>query len=75
MLDLIFSITRLQKRSWTQPQFPKNHMIHASCGVYKYTLACYSADADADADEEEVYAVVNNLICTTAAGLQSVDFI
>jgi hypothetical protein len=65
MLDLIFSITRLQRRSWTQPQFPKPHMIHASCGVYKYTLACYSA---VTSEAEESYGAVGNLFCTTAAG-------
>ncbi len=71
MLDLIFSITRLQRRSWTQPQFPKPHMIHACCGVYKYTLACYSAVASED---EKLYRAVGNFICSTAAGPQHVDF-
>lgn len=66
MLDLIFSITRLQRRSWTLPQFPKPHMIHARCGVYKYTIACYSA---VTSESEESYGAVGNLICTTAAGV------
>lgn len=71
LLDLIFSITRLQRRSWTQPHFPKSHMIHACCGAYKYTLACNSAGTSED---QEGYGAVDNLICTTAAGLQHVDF-
>lgn len=71
MLDLIFRITRQQRRSWTLPQFPKPHMIHASCGMYKYTLACYSAVASED---EKPYRTICNLICSTAAGLQHVDF-
>lgn len=71
MLDLIFSITRLQRRSWIQPQFPKPHMIHACCGDYKYTLACYSAIVTSEGKES--YGAVDNLICTTAAGLQHVD--
>ncbi|ACD93751.1 MPN domain-containing protein [Trichlorobacter lovleyi] len=68
MLDLIFSITRLKRPTWILPQFPKPYLIHASCGVYKYTLACYSA---VTSEHEESYGAVDNLICTTAAGLQA----
>lgn len=70
LLDLIFSITRLQRRSWTMPQFPKPHMIHACCGVYKYTLACFSAISTG----ETSYSAVNNLVCATASGMQHIDF-
>ena len=74
MLDLIIGITRLERRSWVVPDFPKPHMIHACCDKYKYTLACCVTSEDEDKDDEsECYLPVDNLICTTAAGMVNTD--
>lgn len=75
LLDLIIGLTRLEKRSSIVPGFPKPHMIHACCGNYKYTLSCSLASetGDGDDDDDYSYAPVDNLICTTAAGLLYTD--
>lgn len=74
MLDLIIGITRLERRSSIVPEFPKANMIHACCGNYKYTLACCVASEGEDGDDEsDCYVPVDNLICTTAAGMVNTD--
>lgn len=74
MLDLIIGITRLDRRSSVVPDFPKVNMIHACCGNYKYTLACRVATEDEE-DESGSYLPVDNLICTTAAGMVNTDLV
>lgn len=78
MLDLIVGITRLERWSTIDPDFPHAHMIHACCGNYKYTLSCNIAlTAEEDEDEaekaEERYQQVDNLICTTVSGMVYTD--
>jgi len=73
MLDLILGITRQQRRSWSAPQFPRQHMIHACCGNYRYTLSCCSAWQGID--DRYYYQPVYNLICPVASGIQQVDLL
>jgi len=76
MLDLIIGITRLEGRSSIVPDFPNMNMIHACCGNYKYTLACSVASEDEDSDSAgDHYQPVDNLICTTAAGMVNTDLV
>lgn len=76
MLDLIIGITRLERRSSIVPDFPKPNIIHACCGNYKYTLACSVASEDEDGDSaDDCYLPVDNLICTTAAGMVNTDLV
>lgn len=80
LLDIIVGITRLERRSWTHPNYPNTNMIHASCGNYKYTLSCNIALANECIDvkpitnHEKRYKSVDNLICTTISGMVSSDF-
>jgi hypothetical protein len=74
MLDLIIGITRLDRRSSIVPDFPKVNMIHACCGNYKYTLAC-SVASEIEDEESDRYLPVDNLICTTAAGMVNTDLV
>jgi hypothetical protein len=74
MLDLIIGITRLERRSSIVPDFPKPNMIHACCGNYKYTLAC-SVAAEDEEEKSGRYLPVDNLICTTAAGMVNTDLV
>jgi len=76
MLDLIIGITRLERRSSIVPDFPKVNMIHACCGNYKYTLSCSVASEGDDGDSaDDGYLPVDNLICTTAAGMVNTDLV
>ena len=74
MLDLIIGITRLERRSSIVPDFPKVNMIHACCGNFKYTLACSVASEDEE-EKNGRYLPVDNLICTTAAGMVNTDLV
>jgi hypothetical protein len=74
MLDLIIGITRLDRRSSIVPDFPKANMIYACCGNYKYTLSCSVASEDEE-EESGRYLPVDNLICTTAAGMVNADLV
>ena len=74
MLDLIIGITRLERRSSIFPDFPKPNMIHACCGNYKYTMACCVALEDEEGENGR-YVPVDNLICTTAAGMVNTDLV
>ena len=78
MLDIIIGITRLERKSTVEPDFPHAHMIHACCGNYKYTLSCNIAlapeeEEDSEEESEERYLPVDNLICTTVSGMVYTD--
>jgi hypothetical protein len=72
--DSIIGIKRLERRSSIVPDFPKVNMIHACCGNYKYTLACSVASEDEE-EESGRYLPVDNLICTTVAGMVNTDLV
>jgi hypothetical protein len=70
MLDLIIGLTRLEGQSTVSSCSPERHMIHASCGKYKYTLACCVASVNKQVNPESYfcYDPVDDLICAAAAG-------
>lgn len=69
LIEVIFGITCLERRSRIQPEFIDNYLIHNCCGVYKYSLACYKT-----LKTETRLLEVDNLICTVASGMTFVDF-
>lgn len=68
-IEVIFGLTCQERRTAIQPEFIDSHIIHNCCGVYKYSLASYFAEPDSDN-----LVSVDNLICTTAAGMHFMDF-
>lgn len=68
-IEVIFGLTCQARRTAIQPEFIDSHIIHNCCGVYKYSLASYFAEPDSDN-----LVSVDNLICTTAAGMHFMDF-
>lgn len=68
-IEVILGLTCQERRATIQPEFIDSHIIHNCCGVYKYSLASYLAEPDSDN-----LVSVDNLICTTAAGMHFLDF-
>lgn len=68
-IEVIFRLTCQERRTAIPPEFIGSHIIYNYCGGYKYSLASYFAEPDSDK-----LVSVDNLICTTAAGMHFLDF-